>query len=73
MFKVFNGCFEKSMRKHLTNPRRIDQTIEKVSTTSSFKDREVCPYCGVKTRKESRKRGNNNGDKPRVNMDFEGD
>ncbi len=20
----------------------------------SFKDREVCPYCGVKTRKESR-------------------
>jgi len=38
--------------------------------SSSFKDREVCPYCGVKTRKESRKRGNN-GDKPRFNPDFE--
>ncbi len=67
MFKVFNGCFEK--RKHLTNPRRIDQTIEKVSITSSFKDSELCPYCGIKTRKESRKRGNN-GDKPRVNIDY---
>ncbi len=35
----------------------------------SFKNKEICPYCGIKTRKESRKRGSN-GDKPRVNLDY---
>ncbi len=34
----------------------------------SFKDKEVCPYCGIKTRKKGRKNGN--GEKPRINPDF---
>ncbi len=38
--------------------------------SSSFKDREVCTYCGIKTRKKSRKKGNNK-DKPRVNTDLD--
>ncbi len=37
----------------------------------SFKDKEICPYCGVKTRKESRKNGKE--DKPRINIDLDGD
>jgi len=31
---------------------------------------DKCPNCGMKTRKESRKRGDN-GEKPWINLDFE--
>jgi len=30
-----------------------------------------CPICGIKTRRNGRKNGN--GDKPRINIDLDGD
>jgi len=36
-----------------------------------YKDADICPSCGIKTRKKGRKNGN--GDRPRVNIDLDGD
>ena len=41
------------------------------SCGTGYYDADKCPVCGTKTRKEGKKRGDG-GDKPRVNLDFEG-
>ena len=40
------------------------------SCGTGYYDADKCPVCGTKTRKEGRK--GNDGDRPRVSLDFEG-
>gem|GEM_PF-507984 len=77
VFKVLDGCFKmfyKEEEEALYQPQisRPDYGRGFYFCSvcgTSFYNADKCPSCGMKTRKEGRK-GGNNGDKPRVNLDF---
>ncbi len=80
VLKVLNSNFEiiyKEDEKALYPPQISRPDYKKgfyycIRCMKGFKDADKCPNCGIKTRKESRKR-RNNGDKPQVNIDLDGD
>jgi len=77
VFKVLNGCFEMFYKEdeEAVYPPQISRPDYGrgfyfcSSCGTGFYEADKCPNCGVKTRKESRKR--NNGEKTRVNLHFE--
>ncbi len=67
VFKVLDGCFKmfyKEGEKALYPPQISRPDYKKgfyycIRCMKGFKDADKCPNCGIKTRKKSRKRGNN--------------
>ncbi len=79
VLKVLNSNFEmfyKEDEKALYPPQISRPDYKKgfyycIRCIKGYKDADRCPNCGIKTRKESRKRGGN-GEKPRYDLDGDG-
>ncbi len=65
---MFNDCFikETPYQPHMNRPDYKRGFYYCSRCNISFRDKEACPSCGVKTRKKGRK---NNGKKPRIDID----
>jgi len=61
------------MRRPSTHRRQIGLNTAGVyyyvRCMTAYKDADICPNCGTKTRKKGRK--NSNGEKPRIDIEFD--